>query len=172
MTKNLKINTNEEDNWLVKLRIAAGYKTQQEFREALSAKGMEKHTATISLWERDEGGIPISITGSAEQLQILAEVLKISHLDLLAKAGHLTDGQKRGALINEDTLDTLERLDALPEVLQKFIIDIMLESIDKLIILQNIPNDVFAPKVLELLDSYVKGDESLKAFVERLAQND
>ena len=60
MTENPVTDEKQEDNWLVKMRIAAGYTTQQESREALRSKGMEKHTATISLWERDEGGIPIS----------------------------------------------------------------------------------------------------------------
>ena len=172
MTENPATDEKQEDNWLVQLRVAAGYTTQQEFREALSLKGMEKHTATISLWERDEGGIPVSITGSADQLQVLAEVLKVNPLDLLAKVGHLTDEQKRGAFLNTDALNALEKLDALPQALQEFIMSIMLESIDKLMIFQNTPNDVFAPKVLEVVDSYIKGDQSLKAFIERLAQND
>ncbi|MGB7339320.1 MAG: hypothetical protein WBC91_10550 [Phototrophicaceae bacterium] len=177
------------DNWLVQLRLAAGFKTQQDFREALSLKGMTKHTATISLWEREPGGgIPVSITGSPEQLKILADVLNVDTLDILVIVGHLTQEQRNKMQVSDndrlalqtlnnleldaDIVSTLEVLDTLPPILQEFTKNIFIEAVKRLKIFKDTSDEIFIPQVLDLLDQYVRGDDSLKILIEKLAQSD
>ena len=67
--------------WLQRKRAEAGY-TQAAFVEALNDAGIRKQQSIVSVWE-NTGQLPSTVIGDAEQLMIIAKLLKVSVSGLL-----------------------------------------------------------------------------------------
>lgn len=72
--------------WLYQARRAAGLKTQDDFVDALAARGVYKAKTSISTWE-SAGTLPASILGNPTELIPIAQVLKLSISDILRNSG-------------------------------------------------------------------------------------
>ncbi|GAB5494570.1 MAG: hypothetical protein Phog2KO_47850 [Phototrophicaceae bacterium] len=72
--------------WLQRKRTEAGY-TQAAFVEALNNAGIRKQQSIVSVWE-NTGQLPSTILGDAEQLMIIAKLLKVSVSDILNQYGY------------------------------------------------------------------------------------
>ena len=72
--------------WLQRKRAEAGY-TQAAFVEALNDAGIRKQQSIVSVWE-NTGQLPSTVIGDAEQLMIIAKLLKVSVSDILNQYGY------------------------------------------------------------------------------------
>jgi hypothetical protein len=109
-------------SWLLQARLDAGYAMQGDFVKALADNGLVKSQNAVSTWET-RGRLPTGIVGSADQLQILADTLKMTPVELLRISGHEIDVLTlNGQQLSRHIQDFLqEALRCTPEQLEAFL---------------------------------------------------
>jgi hypothetical protein len=109
-------------SWLLQARLDAGYAMQGDFVKALAENGLVKSQNAVSTWEtRDR--LPTGIVGSADQLQIVADTLKMTPVELLRISGHEIDvltlnGQQLSRYVQDFLAEALK---CTPEQLEAFL---------------------------------------------------